>query len=83
MHNLIKKFFGPIFIKKIYFLWGCNYSLTSQGGHLQLELNGGDTLFQQTSTIPGVKRPSSAGKFRNGSSTLILSKIATAEELLE
>ena len=40
-------------------------------------------LFQQISTIPGFRRPYSAGKFRSGSSTLIPSEIATAVELLE
>ena len=43
---------------------GCDYSLTSQGGHLQPELNGGDMLFQQTSTLPGERRPNSTGKSR-------------------
>ena len=40
-------------------------------------------LFQQTSRIPGVKKPNSAGKSRSGSSTLIPSERATAVELLE
>ena len=55
----------------------------SQGGQLQPELNGGDMLFQRTSTISGVMRPNFADKSRSGSSTLIPSKIATAVELLE
>ena len=56
--------------------------MTSQGGQLQLELNGGDTLFKQTSIIPGVWRPNSIGKSRIGSSTLTSSEIAT-ERLVE
>ena len=55
--------------------------MTSHGGQLQPELNGGDTLFQQTSTIPGVRRPNSTGKSRIGSSTLTSSEIATEKEL--
>ena len=55
----------------------------SQGGQLQPELNEVDTLFQQTSTITGVRRPNSTGKSRSGISTLIPSEIATAVELLE
>ena len=70
MHNLVYKkleIFSPIFMKKklslkFYILWrrGCNYLLTSQGELLQPELNSGDTLFQLTSTIPGVRRHNSA-----------------------
>ena len=55
--------------------------MTSQGGQLQPELNGGDTLFQQTSTIPGVRKPNSTYKSRIGSSTLTSSEIATEKEL--
>ena len=44
---------------------------------MQPEFNGGDTLFQLTSTIPGVRRHNSAGKSRIGSSTLTSSEIAT------
>ena len=47
------------------------------GGLLQPEFNGGDTLFQVTSTILGVRRPNSTGKSRIGSSTLTSSAIAT------
>ena len=68
-------------LKNFYFLWGCNYSLTSQGGQLKPELNGSDTLLQQTSTIPGVRKHNSAGKSVIGSSRLIPSEIAAAEEL--
>ena len=50
----------------------------SQGGYLQQELNASDTLLQQMPTISGVKRPNSASKSRNSSSTLMLSKIVTA-----
>ena len=53
----------------------------SQGGQLQPELNGGGTLFQQTSTISGVRRPNSTSKSRIGSSTLTYSAIATEKEL--
>ena len=53
----------------------------SQGGHLQPELNGGDMVFQETSTIPGVRRPKSTSKFRIGSSTSTCSVIATKKEL--
>ena len=55
--------------------------MTSHGGQLQPELNGGDTIFQLTSTIPGVRRPNSNGKSRIGSSTLTSSAIATEKEL--
>ena len=55
--------------------------MTSHGGLLQLELNGGDTLIQLTSTIPGIRMPNSTGKSRIGSSTLTSSKIATEKEL--
>ena len=60
---------------------GCNYSLTSQGELLQPELNGGDKLFQLTSTIPGGRRHNSASKSRIGSSILTSSEIATGREL--
>ena len=55
--------------------------MTSHGGQLQPGLNGGDTLFQLTSTIPGVRRPNSTGKSRIGSSTLTPSEIVTEKEL--
>ena len=55
--------------------------MTSQEGQLQPALNGGDTLFQQTSTIPGVRMPNSTSKSRIGSSTLTSSEIATEKEL--
>ena len=55
--------------------------VTSHEGQLQLEMNGGDTLLQQTSTIPGVRRPNTTGKSRFGSSTLTSSEIATEKEL--
>ena len=61
----------------------CACVLTSQGEQLQSELNGGDMLFQLSSTIPGVRRPNSADKSRSGSSTFIPSKRAIAVELLE
>ena len=51
-----------------------------QEGHLQQELNVSDTLLQQTSTIPGVRRQDSDGKSRSGSSTSMPSKIVTTEE---
>ena len=54
--------------------------MTSQGGQLQPELNGSDPLFQQTSTIPGVRRHNSTRKSRIGSSTLTSSEIATEKE---
>ena len=38
-------------------------------------------LFQQTSTIPGVRRPNSTGKSRIGSITLTFSAIAAGKEL--
>ena len=52
----------------------------SHGEQLQPELNGGD-IFQQTSTIPGVKWPNYTGKSRIGSSTLTSSAIATEKDL--
>ena len=55
--------------------------MTSHGGELQPEMNGGDALFQQTSTIPGFRRPNSTGKSRIDSSTLTFSAIATEKEL--
>ena len=55
--------------------------MTSQGEQLQPELNGGDTLFQQTSIIFGVRRHNFTSKSRIGSSTLISSKIATEKVL--
>ena len=51
--------------------------MTSRGGLLQPGLNGSDTLFQPTSTIPGVRRPNSTGRSKIGSSTLTSSAIAT------
>ena len=43
--------------------------MTSHGGLLEPELNGGgDMLAQLTSTIPGVRRSNSTGKSRVGSS---------------
>ena len=54
--------------------------MTSLGGLLQPEFNGGDMLFQLTSTFPGFRRPNSTGKFRIGSSTLTSSEIATEKE---
>ena len=48
---------------------------------MQPELNGGDTLFKQTSTIPLVRRPNFTGKSRIGSSTLTSREIATEKEL--
>ena len=58
MYNMVKKYLGifsSIFMKKteLKILTSCvghNYSLASQGGQLQPEFNGGDTLFQQIST---------------------------------
>ena len=50
--------------------------MTSQGGQLQPEPNGGDTLFQQTSIIPGIKMPNTTSKSRIGGSTLTSSEIA-------
>ena len=55
MHNPVQFFFGYFWsnvhkenlASKIYFLWGCNLSITSKGGQLQLELNLSDTLLQQ------------------------------------
>ena len=55
--------------------------MTSHGGLLQTELNGGDTLFQLTSTIPEIRRPNSTGKSRIGSSTLTSREIATEKKL--
>ena len=55
--------------------------MTSQGGQLQPELNGDDTLFQQSSTIPRVRRLNSTSKSRIGSSTLTSNEIATEKEL--
>ena len=55
--------------------------MTSHGGQLQPELKGGDMLFQQTSTIPGVRRHNFTGKSRIGSSTLTSNEIATEKEL--
>ena len=90
MHNLVTKkstgTFGSNNIHeenlayKIYFLWGCNPSMTSQEGQLQ-QLNQSDTLLQQTSKIPRVRRQYSEGKSKCGSSTLAPREIATAEEL--
>ena len=51
--------------------------MTSQWGQMQPEVNGGDMLFKQTSTIPWVRRPNFTGKSRIGSSTLTSSEIAT------
>ena len=42
--------------------------MTTHGGLLQPELNGGDMLVKLTSTIPGVRRPNSTDKSRVGSS---------------
>ena len=58
--------------------------MTSQGGQLQPELNGGDTLFQQTSTNFNNSWSQDAqfhNKSRIGSSTLTSSEIATEKEL--
>ena len=55
--------------------------MTSQKRQPQPELNGGDALFQQTSTIPGVRMPNSTGKSRVGSSTLTSSTIATEKQM--
>ena len=55
--------------------------MTSHGGQLQPEINGGDMLLQQTSTIAGVRRPNTTGKSRISSSTLTSSEIATEKEL--
>ena len=41
---------------------------------MQPELNGGDIIFQHTSTTPGVRRPNSTGKSKSSSSTLIPSQ---------
>ena len=38
-------------------------------------------LFQQTSTIPGVRRPNSVSKSRSGSSTLTPSEIVAVVEM--
>ena len=51
--------------------------MTSHGGQLQPEFNRGDTLFQLTSTIPGVRRPNSTSKSRRGNSKLTSREIAT------
>ena len=48
---------------------------------MQPELNVGDTIFRQTSTIPGVRRLNSSGKSRISSSILTSSEIATEKEL--
>ena len=64
---------------KILLSMGCNYSLMSQGGQLQPELNGVDMLFQLNSTIPGIRMSNSTHKSRIGSSTLT----ATEKEEME
>ena len=90
MHNLIpKKKCGNFWsndheenlASKIYFLWGCNSSMMSHGGQLQKNFYVNDTLHQQTSTIPPVKRQNSTDKSRIGSSTLTSRAIATKKEL--
>ena len=50
---------------------------------MQPELNGGDTLFQQTSIISGVWRPNSTGKSKIGSSISTPSEIATEYRVVE
>ena len=57
--------------------------MTLHGGQLQPELNGGDMLFQQTSTIPRVRMHNSTHKSRIGSSTLTSSEIATEKKVVE